>query len=246
MATFRLESWSALAPGLATAESWQQWLQDPAPIQTPLGKIALKQIAPLLRRRFSELGKCAVGAALPLLTDGEAIPSIFASRHGDTALTLSLLEAMGRDESMSPTGFSLAVHNAVSGLFSIARKDVSAVTAIAAMEGLVVQALIEAIGQLQVAERVLCVIYDVPLPAIYRRYCEGDPFPYAIALVLSRTAGVDYCLQVRDNAIVAAEEVLPAAMNSEALRFLSLLTGLTADMDADINGVNWRLARVEA
>jgi hypothetical protein len=38
---------------------------------------------------------------------------------------------------MSPPSFSLAVHNAINGLFSIARKDSSSVTAIVAMQGLV-------------------------------------------------------------------------------------------------------------
>ena len=125
MVSFQLESWSAMAPGLESREDWQQWLQHPESIEEPFEKISLRNIPAMLRRRFNTLGKYAMGAALPLMEGIESIPSIFASRHGDTELSLSLLEQIGRDEPMSPTNFSLAVHNAVSGLFSIALNDTS-------------------------------------------------------------------------------------------------------------------------
>lgn len=183
-----------------------------------------------------------MGAALPLLIENEALPSIFASRHGDTPLTLSLLEEMGRGEPMSPTGFSLAVHNAVSGLFSIARKDTCETTTVVAMEALVVHALLEAVGQLQDHERVLCVIYDVPLPDFYRNYCDGDAFPYAIALVLSRTKGDGYYLEQNESLQQVATS-LPQGLDSEPLRLLEVLTGLSAQMLVDLNGSYWRIAK---
>ena len=100
MLSFHLESWSAIAPGLESRDDWNQWLRHPVAIKEPLGKIPLKTIPAMLRRRFSTLGRCAIGAAMPLVEDIAAIPSIFASRHGDTEMSLSLLEAMGRDEPM--------------------------------------------------------------------------------------------------------------------------------------------------
>lgn len=231
-----------MAPGLDSQGAWQQWLRNPQIIDEPLGKVPLKQIPPLLRRRFSALGKCAMGAVLPLLGEGETMPSIFASRHGDTPLTLSLLEDMGRDEPMSPTGFSLAVHNAVSGLFSIARNDTCETTSIAAMDGLVLHALLEAVGQLQVSERVLCVIYDVPLPDLYRNYSNSDTFPYAIALVLNRAKGDSYCLEQCASSVQVATS-LPDGLDSEPLRFLELLAGISAEMQAESNGSDWRIAK---
>ena len=242
----RLESWAALAPGLDNKAAWQQWLQHPQVIEAELGKVSLKQIPPILRRRFGALGKCAVGAALPLLQEGESIPAIFASRHGDTALTLSLLEEMGRDEPMSPTGFSLAVHNAVSGLFSIARKDTSEVTAIAATQGLVLQALLEAAGQLLNQQRVLCVIYDVPLPELYQNYTAGDPFPYAIAMILSKKTGESLCLQ-QCSSLDACATKLPATLDTEPLRFLEFLAGISPKMCFDSNtDSGWQITRVSA
>lgn len=246
MVNFQLESWSAMAPGLETRKDWNQWLQHPEPIGEPFAKIPLKSIPAMLRRRFNTIGKYAVGTALPLVEGIEAIPSIFASRHGDTELSFSLLEQMGRDEPLSPTSFSLAVHNAVGGLFSIARKDTSEVTAIAAMECLVLQTLFEAIGQLQDTNRVLCVIYDVPLAEFYRPYCgdADDLFPFAIAMILSRVNGDSYSLEQSTRA--TPEEASPAnSFDLEPIRLLKLLSGQTNEIEIQQNGVVWRIAKVE-
>ena len=237
MPSFRIESWSAIAPGLQTREDWERWLADPVAIDEPLGKPDLPGIPALLRRRFSTLGKGAMAAAMPLVEDIAEIPSIFASRHGDTQLSLSLLEGIARHDPMSPTSFSLAVHNAVSGLFSIARKDTSAVNAIAAMEGLVLQALFEAIGQLQSCDRLLCVIYDCPLPEFYqaRRDEPPEPFPYAVAMILGNQRGDAYRLERADAA--AHEPSFPFA----ALGLLRLLCGLDECADFSLRSGHWQL-----
>ncbi len=248
MVDFQIESWAAMAPGLETREAWQQWLKHPEDLPETLGKVSLKKIPPMLRRRFGAPGKCAMVAALQVLNENEPIPSVFASRHGDTALTLSLLEDMGRNEPMSPTGFSLAVHNAVSGLFSIARKDTSMVTSLAAMEGLVLHALLEAAGQLQVSDRVLCVIYDIPLPELYRRYCTGNDFPYAIAMIISHTGGVKYSIEQCEQVISNNTSALPGSlsMDLEPFRFLELLAGISTEMGVELNGAAWRIAKTES
>lgn len=245
MVNFQIESWAAMAPGLETREEWQYWLKYPEDLPTTLGKVSLEKVPPMLRRRFSTLGKCAMMAALQILDDDKPIPGIFSSRHGDTALTLSLLEEMGRDEPMSPTNFSLAVHNAVSGLFSIARKDTSMVTSLAAMEGLVLHTLLEAAGQLQVSERVLCVIYDIPLPVLYQRYCTGSGSPYAIAMVISRSGGISYSIEQSDQAVQDIAFTLPDSMSIEleSFRFLELLAGISTEMGVELNGASWRIAK---
>jgi len=180
-----VESWTAVAPGMNASESWKTWFESPGEALLQDGALEVKQIPPLLRRRFKTLGKVASSAVLAAQSDGQQLPSIFASRHGDTELTLSLLEEIAKEEPVSPTGFSLAVHNAIGGLLSIVRKDQSPMTAIASMNGLVMSSLYEAVAQLEQYDRVLCVIYDVPLPALYETYTPSLPFPLAVAFVLS-------------------------------------------------------------
>ena len=244
MTSFRIESWSAIAPGLESEQDWEQWLRNPAPIEEPLGKVDLSGVPALLRRRFSLLGKSAMAAAMPLVKDSESIPAIFASRHGDTPLSLSLLQGIARGEPMSPTSFSLAVHNAVSGLFSIVRKDTSAVTAIAAMDGLVLQTLFEAIGQLQQCERLLCVIYDIPLPEFYQAHCDEpeQPFPYAVAMVLGNDQGERFHLEPA----TAGEAMDNEPLNFTAYGLLSLLSGISNQVTVSRHQASWRLSKVAA
>lgn len=196
--SFSLQVWNALAPGLSGVDDWKSWLADPEIQTADISKIALLEVPIMLRRRFSDLGKCAAGSALPLLKDFGSMPGVFASRHGDTHLTLKLLQGIAESEPMSPSGFSLAVHNAVSGLISIARKDVSEITAISATEGLIPLALIEAATLLQDHERVFCVIYDVPLPRLYTPFVDQVPFPFAVALVLSRSGADTLTIQTSE------------------------------------------------
>lgn len=197
----------------------------------------------MIRRRFRTLGKYAVGSALPLLEDNESIPSIFSSRHGDTPLTMSLLEDIGCDQPISPTAFSLAVHNAVSGLFSIARKDTGETTSIAAMEFVVFQTICEALGQLQNADRVLCVLYDVPLPEFFGKYCAGVPFPYAIAIIVSQSGTQAFEMGPAESKV--EETGSPEnIVNSEPFAFLKLLTGLTDSVNLGPDHASWKLKRI--
>jgi hypothetical protein len=247
MLDFRLESWAAIAPGLESSEDWRQWLQAPYPIDLPLEKIPLEGVPAMLRRRFNTMGKCVMGATLPLVEGITSISSIFASRHGETELSFALLEGIAQDEPMSPTRFSLAVHNAISGLYSIVRKDTSAVTAIAAMEGLVLQAFFEALGQLQSSDRVLCVIYEMPLAEFYSNHttAEDEPFPYAIAMILGNEGGAEYRLEhTRPGTL--AEPSQPGQLHAEALGLLRLLSGMSDEIVFPGPQTSWRIARVEA
>ncbi len=238
MIAFKIESWKAIAPGLDKEEDWTRWLLAPYLVDELYGKDSCKQIPPMLRRRLSALGKSAVEAILALGLADEPIPSVFSSRHGDTGLTLSLLENMGKNELMSPKKFSLAVHNAVAGLYTMLCKNTANVTAISAMDGLVVSSLLESIGQLQTTEKVLCVIYDAPLPKVYQPFSSSIPFPYAISLVLSRSQGELYSLE--------QTKTTPSDMSSddETLMFLRLLTGLCSGVQVECNGVTWSIKKV--
>ncbi len=237
MLCFQVESWAAIAPGLSSRDDWQHWFQSPCTLDKVIEKIALPQIPPMQRRRFTALGKCVMGAVLPLLETDQAMPAVFASRHGDTRQTLSLLQELGQGEPLSPAAFSLSVHNAVSGLYSIVRKDISAVTAIAAAQGLLVNTLFEAVSQLAEHEQVLCVLYDAPLPELYERYVACDAFPYAVAFILSRNTGDPYQLTAVSSGAKASAE-LP-----QALGFVRTVLGLDDACYLEANQQCWRFNR---
>ena len=235
MIDFRIKSWSAIAPGIDSRVDWLEWLSNPTKLSEELGPVSLKQFPPMIRRRFGALGKCAMAAALQIVDEDTCLPCVFASRHGNSELTLELLSGIAASEDMSPTGFSLAVHNAISGLYTIARNDNSPVTSIAAVDGLIINTLIEAAGQLQSAPSVLCVIYDLPLPELVQEYGEC-PFPYAIAFVLSKTES--------DLSLAVTEDVSLTGLhksNNDPIDFIRFLAGMQSQFDSQINGSKWRL-----
>ena len=76
----------------------------------------------MLRRRCTPLSRAMLTAAFGAV--GAVAPSdvrtVFASRYGSINESVALLRNIARDERMSPARFTHTVHNAQSGLFSIA------------------------------------------------------------------------------------------------------------------------------
>ncbi len=182
-----VKDWSAWMPGIHSLEDWQQWAsgQKQAEVSsTP----DISDVPPMLRRRLSSLGKMALSVAFPLLRGSDIeIPCVFSSRHGELERTVGLLQSLAAQEPLSPTHFSLSVHNAIGGVMSIARKDPSSITALAGDIG---TTLLEAAAIMdeQSCSEILCIIYDEPVPSIYTGNDPGPEYPYAIAFLLSSEA----------------------------------------------------------
>ena len=86
------------------------------------------------RRRLSPLARICLHLAHECAGDLPAVRVVFASRHGEINRTHLMLEDIVAGEPVSPTVFGLSVHNAIAGMLSLLRQDVSATTAIAAGE----------------------------------------------------------------------------------------------------------------
>ncbi len=141
----------------------------------------------MLRRRASAGGKMALEAAYHCLPEALATPIIFASRHGECARSVALLQELVMQLPLSPATFSLSVHNANAGLLSIARGDRSNHLAIAAGTSTAEHALIEACALLaDGAPQVLLVVSDSPLPEIFRSDDAEAELPFAWAWLLQK------------------------------------------------------------
>lgn len=148
----------------------------------------LSKVPAMLRRRLSPLAKtvfCAVGQCID---EDTIIPAVFSSCHGELAKSLAMMQSLDAGEDVSPTAFSLSVHNAIAGLFSMAWRNRLECTVLAPGEEGIAPAFIEAAGLLQEgAAQVLLVFYDEPLPDFY----PSEPFELsvnerrALALVVS-------------------------------------------------------------
>ena len=198
----------------------------------------------MLRRRASPTGKMALEAAYQCLPAQSDIPVIFASRHGECARSVDLLTELAGNAPLSPTAFSLSVHNANAGLFSIARGDRGNSIAIAAGPSTVEHALIEACGLLaDGAPQVLLVMSDSPPPAAFSSYNDCAEQGYAWAWLLQAAgngAGEHFSLSWSAADQDAAVGLAAAPAGLDILRFF--LRG-DAELARIANGRCWRWSR---
>ena len=111
--TFNIAERAAYAPGLHDPVTWLAWSAEsylPKGDDVP----ALPEIPAMQRCRLERVGRTALHVAYWCQTAEVAdIPLIFASRHGDIQRTYEMLEALARNEALSPTHFGLSIYNAI-------------------------------------------------------------------------------------------------------------------------------------
>lgn len=143
----------------------------------------------MLRRRLGPLGKMLLHVAHECASGLPAVRVVLASQHGELSYAVAMLRQLATEEPVSPATFSLSVHNAPAGLFSIVRADHSASTAIAAGEETLAEGLVEAAAELDESEQPVLFLYgDAPLPEEYRSFAERPDPSRVLALLLERGA----------------------------------------------------------
>ncbi|MFZ6767694.1 beta-ketoacyl synthase chain length factor [Undibacterium sp. Di26W] len=201
---FSIASHAAWAPGVDTPDAWKEWAKAPFPFAGD-AEPAVAAMPPMLRRRAGSLGKMALEVAYQCLDGRTNIPTVFCSRHGEVTRAIDLLTELVQEQSLSPTGFGLAVHNASAGLFSIARKDQANHIALAAGNSTIEHGVIEACGLLADGEpMVLLVAYDQPLPELMKQFQDVDEQPYAWAWLM--TPAQDDVIQLRCESVTDRQE----------------------------------------
>ncbi len=230
--SFAISEWSG----------WQATFSDEA-VDT-LSELTISEtpdvamIPPMLRRRLSLLGRACASEIMKHLEDGEDIPIVYCSQHGDIERTLKVLTELVDHQPVSPMHFSLAVHNAICGVLSIQAGLTANISTIAAGQQSLVPVLLEAAGiLLSGADKVLCVICDVLLPEIYREEQSLPKTPYAISFVMTRSDGVNLLLQQ-----------LPldgdkSRVNPSPISLIAFLATKQTELLIEHNNVIWQLAR---
>jgi hypothetical protein len=178
---FVVQKWNVWTPGM-------DWRQDIAPAQQTAAIPAT--VPKILQRRLSPLARAVFNAADGCFDGDKILPIVFSSAHGETNKSLEMLKGIQKGEEVSPTAFSLSVHNAISGLFSIAYANHQEITVIAPGQDGIASAFIEALGLLQEhSVEVLIVLYDEPLADFYPSlpFALSAPATCALALRLSLT-----------------------------------------------------------
>ncbi|MGB9429029.1 MAG: beta-ketoacyl synthase chain length factor [Gammaproteobacteria bacterium] len=215
---------------------WRAWL-DGQLAGNPDAQPDASFLPALMRRRLDRFGRMALYTAWTCAEGLDSIRLVFASRHGALDRTVSLLSSLANQEGVSPALFSLSVHNSTAGLFSIARGDRSAITALAAGADTLCMSLLEGANLLaEGAGRVLVCYADDAVPAPYRPFVAAASarLPFAISLLLVPAAEASVRCRLARHA-GAATQVPEEAL----LRFL------VENAAASILGVDqpWRLER---
>ena len=168
--------WSPSMPGWDAARAGLRG-EETAPLQ-PASRPAPTLLAANERRRAPDAVLLALEVASHALAgsgySASAVASVFASTHGDLAVTDALCTTLAADPLLlSPTRFHHSVHNAASGYWAIGSGSAAASTALAAFDQTFATGLLEACVQCTAdAQAVLLVAYDTeargPLRSVNR------------------------------------------------------------------------------
>ena len=189
-----------------SVRTWAIWQSDEVSTQHvwPCGRVlpynngnADVSFLPMMqRRRLSPLARAACAVAWHCRDVAGDTPTVFFSHHGESQYYFEMLQDMAAGESVSPSRFSLCVHNAIAGLYSLQTTSVLPYVSLAGgTEGLFA-AFIEAGGLLLEVPQVMVVCYEQPLPKTYQPYVSVANKTWALAMVLARPRESENCLRL--------------------------------------------------
>lgn len=176
-----VEDWTAAQDVLRNGQPW------PRPERT--GRPATTLMPANERRRAPDSVLLALAVADQAVRaaglDPATVPSVFASRYGDLAISDYMCATLRDDPAtMSPTRFHNSVHNAPSGYWSIATGARVAASSIAASTHSFAAGLFEAAVQArELNAPVLLAAYDIAATGPMRQVTASEQ-PFGCALVL--------------------------------------------------------------
>jgi hypothetical protein len=175
-------------------EDWAGWSaaarsQPADPAHNLDARIGTPILPAMLRRRLDQAGR-ATCEILGLLAAPTHCPLIYASRHGDVSGSLGMLSAIARAEDLSPARLYMSVHNAVMGVYSIARNHQGPIQALSASGDEFEALLWEAQGYLAAGhDSVVIVFSEGEMPPEYQEYAEHPADACVVGLRLTAERG---------------------------------------------------------
>lgn len=150
----------------------------------------LDWLKPIQRRRLSPFAKLAISCAYNALQQADELSQtdiIFGTRHADLHKTNMMLKDLAVNHELSPTAFSLSVHNAVPGLLSIFTENKNQHTTITSGRDTLMMCLVEAYIRLKstAATEILVVVADEVLPDEHLADADEQQYDYCVAFVVS-------------------------------------------------------------
>jgi hypothetical protein len=164
--TATIEGLGLWLPGLPDWEAARAFAADGRLCADTPARPSPQLLPPNERRRAPDTVAVALDVAQAACAaagrDPATLPSVFASMHGDLAITDYMCTTLAaQPDGISPTRFHNSVHNAAAGYWTIGAGAMAPATAISAFDATFAQGLLEACVQLATgSEAVLLVGYD--------------------------------------------------------------------------------------
>jgi len=154
----RLPGWQIAAPVLR-GEAAAPVQPAPRPAPTLLGPTERRRAPDTVAIALEVAGRACESAG----ADPKELPSVFASTHGDLAISDYMSETLARTPTLiSPIRFHNSVHNAAAGYWTIGTGCYEPYTALTAYDDTFGEGLLEALTQAACGDRaVLLVAYDI-------------------------------------------------------------------------------------
>ncbi|WP_199609024.1 beta-ketoacyl synthase chain length factor [Flocculibacter collagenilyticus] len=213
----------------------------------------LDWVAPMQRRRLSSFAKMALFCAHKSVMDEDAnktLDTIFSSRHGDLHKTSAILDDIANELSPSPTAFSLSVHNAVAGLFTILTNNTNASSTISAGSNSFFMAIVDAYARLKAnnINEILFVHCDQVLPEVYTDYADELQIDHAIAFKMRLSQHCDASIKLEKltgkfNESVALPEPDNGNSLPQSLQFLNWLEAEQGELEIHTHKTTWKLSK---
>ena len=174
-------------------ENWDMWRASDADDRSAQHAEAIPAAT---RRRLNNYGRSIGGLAADKV-DGRPL-IVFASRYGDAARSVGILEEIAKGDEISPMNFSLSVHNAVSGILSIVWKLDEMQSVIAAGANSFAMGITECLSLLNAFpdRQVLLLYVDYSLPDVFAAFGEPVMQAEAFALLLSHNIESDSAIDL--------------------------------------------------
>jgi len=238
---FSFRRWSAWAPAMADADRWLAWACEETSLADLEETATVRMMSPLLRRRAHPLGRAALETLYAPALAYTDQPIVFCSRHGEISRSLTLLQALAAEGQVSPQEFSMAVHNAIPGLFLIAKQSRAPIIALASENQLPLSGILEALAQIaDGASSVILVFCDAPSPTLFSPFIDSEPTCFAFALEM--TAGRDYRLAYGDAG--SSTEITSALPPGSVLPLLRFVLDETRNALPLTETASWQLLRL--
>ena len=202
--SFNIAAWNVVCSKVVSEQDWQlgeqHWAENAKNWQDFVPQLGF--LPPMKRRRLSHSARLFFEAAWDLLPNEQAnIPVVYASNNSEINRSFELWHTLLKEGDVSPTSFSLSVHNALVGQWSEFRQVTQETIAITACRDNLESALLEAYLLLNDgANKVLVVVAETPLLESYNASpVYRQPFAYALALVVEKGSQYQVGLMAKQN-----------------------------------------------